>query len=123
MDGADTDGHRTVLYSTNNIADNLWHHACGVCDGTKLYLYIDGILNASANYLGGYSLPNAKIFIGMIDTAAKFKGMVADFRLYDEALSPKQVKEISRGLVAHYKLEGIGANANLLKGTNQGTNG
>lgn len=114
-DGTDADGHRTVLNSTNSIADNVWHHACGVCDGTKLYLYIDGILNESKDYLGGYSLPNAKIFVGMIDTAAKFKGMVADFRLYDEALSLKQIKEISKGLVAHYKLTGVGANKNYIK--------
>ena len=29
-----------------------------------------------------------------------------DFRIYDEALSPKQIKEISKGLVCHYKLDG-----------------
>lgn len=28
-----------------------------------------------------------------------------DVRIYDECLSPKQVKEISKGLVAHYKLD------------------
>ena len=40
-----------------------------------------------------------------------------DFRIYDECLSPKQIKEISKGLVAHYKLEGVGANPNLALNT------
>jgi hypothetical protein len=59
----------------------------------------------------------------MIDTASKFKGMVADFRLYDEALSLKQIKELSKGLVTHYKLDGPKGNPNLLKSTNLGTTG
>ena len=37
-------------------------------------------------------------------------GGMNDLRIYDECLSLKQIKEISKGLVAHYKLEGIGAN-------------
>jgi hypothetical protein len=40
-----------------------------------------------------------------------------DVRIYDECLSPKQIHEISKGLVCHYKLEGMGANPNLFKNT------
>jgi hypothetical protein len=46
-----------------------------------------------------------------------------DIRIYDEALSAKEIKEISKGLIAHYKFDGPKANKNLLKGTNQGLNG
>jgi hypothetical protein len=41
-------------------------------------------------------------------------GGMNDIRIYDECLSQKQVKEIAKGLCAHYKLEGVGANPNLL---------
>jgi hypothetical protein len=41
-----------------------------------------------------------------------------DFRLYDEALSDQQIKEIAQGLVAHYPLEGIKTNENLLLNSN-----
>ena len=36
-----------------------------------------------------------------------------DVRVYDECLSQKQIKEISKGLVAHYKLEASNINTNL----------
>ena len=36
-----------------------------------------------------------------------------DVRVYDECLSQKQIKEISKGLVAHYKLETSNINTNL----------
>ena len=62
-----------------------------------------------------YGSSNSKLY--------PYQGYLNDFRYYDECLSPKQIKEISKGLLLHYKLEGIGANPNLLKGTNLGTNG
>lgn len=40
-----------------------------------------------------------------------------DFRLYDHCLSEKEVKEISKGLVAHYPLNDFIANKNLFKNT------
>ena len=43
-------------------------------------------------------------------------GRMNDFRLYDEALSPMQIKLISQGLVAHYLLNNNGlGSVNLLK--------
>jgi hypothetical protein len=34
----------------------------------------------------------------------KLNGYVNDFRVYDEALTQKEIREIAKGLVAHYKL-------------------
>lgn len=42
-----------------------------------------------------------------------------DYRVYDNCLSPREVKEISKGLVCHYTLSGIGGE-NLLRNTNTG---
>ena len=45
-------------------------------------------------------------------------GRLNDFRIYDHCLSPKEVKEISKGLVLHYKLD-----ASSLKGSGNLING
>jgi len=36
------------LYSTTTITDSNWHHIVAVWDGTKTYIYIDGVLDISA---------------------------------------------------------------------------
>ena len=44
--------------------------------------------------------------------------MIQDVRIYDHALSDKEVEEISKGLVLHYKLDNNGlGNPNILTGT------
>jgi len=37
--------------------------------------------------------------------ATRLKGKMNDFRVYDHALSAKEIEEIARGLVVHYKLD------------------
>jgi hypothetical protein len=95
-----------------------WHHCGFTYDGVNCWTYIDGVSYYKDTGLGGYLIDY--FHIGENDNIV---GGMNDLRIYDECLSPKQIKEISKGLIAHYKLEGIGANPNLLKGTNLGTNG
>lgn len=83
-----------------------WHHICFTVNGTNVTLYVDGIKQGSAT--DSTTLPTENTI-----TFNSYRDSLNDFRLYDEVLSDKQIKEIAKGLCAHYKLEGVGANANL----------
>jgi len=107
QDGTDTEGHRTVAYSTSSVKDGKWHHICGTFNGEKLRLYIDGILEKTVACSEIYSIPETQMYIGWIANGYKFKGLLNDFRLYDEALSTKEIKELSKGLICHYKLNNL----------------
>ena len=84
-----------------------WHHTCFVVDGTIVTLYVDGVKQGSAT--DSTTLPTENTI-----TFNSYRDSLNDFRLYNEVLSDKQIKEIAKGLCAHYKLEGVGANPNLL---------
>lgn len=101
--------------STN---DGKWHHIVGTYDinTNKICIYIDGILKNTVNYPSGYtysSHANNIITFGrdsnnnQASDAYFFKGKMNDIRIYDHALSPKEVKELNKGLVLHYKLDNI----------------
>ena len=102
------------VMSTTFLTDNKWHHVCGVADENKLYIYIDGVLENTANRTSSYIADSANVWVGSLNNGRDLQGSLNDFRVYDEALSLKQIKEISKALVCHYKLEGVGANPNLL---------
>lgn len=86
-----------------------WIHCCVVFDynNGKILSYSNGSLlpNGITVHQGGHFNSSGNFYIGETD---RIEGMVQDLRIYDHALSPKEVKEISKGLCLHYKLSGIG---------------
>lgn len=86
-----------------NIGDSSnWFHACGTYDGTTARLYVNGILKKECAI--ATTIENTPIWLGGTSAGERFTGKLNDFRLYDEALSADQIKEISRGMVLHYKM-------------------
>ena len=96
------------------VPDTEWHHWCGTFDGRYLKLYMDGVLKAT-NDMGSGDHPisyhsttswmiGANPYNG--DPAGNYtNGYINDVRIYDHALSQKEVKELSKGLVLHYNFE------------------
>ena len=103
---------------------DIWYHIAVIQTSTQKKLYINGILQqsidkASAN-LGNNTA--SKCTIGASGSANNatdnwLNGYLNDVRIYDHALSDKEVEEISKGLVLHYKLDNI-VNPNLLIDSN-----
>lgn len=108
-----TQGSRILI---TNEQKGEWHHCGFSYDGEHCYTYVDGKLIYVDTGLGGYLID----YFHIGETNNMVGGM-NDLRIYDECLSQKQIKEISKGLVAHYKLEGIGANPNLATNTSTGS--
>lgn len=100
-----------------NITDTTtWYHYCGTfseTDGMKLY--INGKLIASDNNKNPIQWNTTSGQIGKYASYASMSALMNDFRIYDHALSAKEVKELSKGLVLHYRLAGPGGENFILE--------
>lgn len=96
-----------------------WHHICVTVSDTQVCSYYDGILKQThTSGLGGGFITGAG-WIGETTT----RGGIQDIRIYDHALSKKEVEEISKGLVCHYRLNDKYSEStiNLCNGSTNGT--
>lgn len=84
-----------------------WYHVCITYDGSITRAYING------SYVGSYSgggitasSNNNNLYVGCATYYSGFtlKGKINDLRIYDNCLSVKEVKEISKGLALHYPM-------------------
>lgn len=92
---------------------NTWYHLGFTWNGTegKLRLYLNGNLVATSDVPSSVSYDIASSFNIPYDGPR----YINDFRLYDHCLSAREVREISKGLVCHYKLDNKGfGNPNLI---------
>ena len=103
-------GNGTNHFDSSNhitaVSWGMWAHLAVTYDGTKIQSYLNGVPNAnSLSWTYGLGTGNTTIKIGHF-WGGYFKGYINDFRIYDECLSADQIKEISRGMVLHYKMCG-----------------
>ena len=82
---------------------------------TTIKVYTDGILRGTFNNSHRLVLRSGNILLGSGINPSYGPIYFNDFRLYDHCLSAKEVKEISKGLLCHYKLDNNGfGNPNLI---------
>lgn len=104
-----SDGTNNINYNftATSFSLDVWHHIAVTYDNGKLTMYLDGQVNktmtttivpviTASHHLG---------IGGAADGKEKLTGFLNDVRIYDAALSPREIKEISKGLVLHYKLD------------------
>lgn len=105
---------------TTDLRDSTWHHICGTFNNKECKVYVDGICEATVATNDLPTITGGQFEIGHIQDGIKMTGYLNDLRMYDHCLSAKEVKEISQGLILHYKLDGWsgGAGENLAIGTN-----
>ena len=106
--------YNTYVGSTILVADT-WYHGGYTYDGSTLRFYLNGVLD------GEYTVPNMSVPSDYLVLACwslnnssgatiynnyKFYGRLNDVRIYDHCLSEKEIKEIAKGLIVHYPLNG-----------------
>ena len=95
---------------TINVIGGEWTHLAFTKEGTTIKIYKNGTLYSTNTFNGTlptYSDGNG-LGIGCFHYSGDiypYYGSINDFRIYDHCLSAKEVKEISKGLVLHYKLD------------------
>lgn len=100
-------GKYDVSY-THGLSVNTWNHIAFVWKNTIAYLYINGELKKTYINLGNGTVTTGdKISLGsnVVNSATRLKGKLNDVRVYDHALSAKEVHDIAQGLILHYPLD------------------
>ena len=114
---------------TTLLQANKWYHGGFTYDGSKLKIYVNGVCENTVSIsdmaiVADYLLIFCWSFTSSSGTDVygnyKFYGNINDVRVYNHALSDKEVKEISKGLFMHFPLDSNGmGNANLLSFTSE----
>ena len=102
------DGNNTSIFDTYPLSSqsSTWVHYAMCYDGTKYYIYQNGTLIQSNNVNKtniSVNMTSLLLFGGIGGNYANCS--LNDVRLYDECISPKMVKEISKALVCHFPLK------------------
>ncbi|WP_055448516.1 LamG-like jellyroll fold domain-containing protein [Lacinutrix mariniflava] len=84
------------LASTTSIPDDEWHHVAAIYNGTTLYLYIDGVLDRSANRTAPVDTDQSFHIAaaGKTTPTRHFRGNIDEVRVWDTELTDAQLQFI-----------------------------
>ena len=100
-------------YKTSNLELNTWYHLTFVYKTGHCLIYVNGELYQD---YATTIVPNfsgiTKTTVGACNNGASYQTncKINDLRVYNRALSPKEIEVLSRGLVCHYPLSLSGEN-------------
>ena len=91
------------------IPSSVWVHITVVYDEGVVKVYQNGVLKDTLTFHSGATMnTHDKMYIGAdgLNNTSTYPGncKINDFRVYNHCLSDKEVSEISKGLILHYKL-------------------
>ncbi|MHC4539925.1 MAG: protein kinase domain-containing protein [Planctomycetota bacterium] len=81
-----------------DVNDGKWHHVVGTHDGTKMCVYVDGVLVDFETRGGNAVACNDPVYIGgWPHSKFQWNGLIDDVRIYSYALTPEEVKILYEG--------------------------
>ena len=120
--------------STTTAALNTWYHVAATYDGTTTKIYVNGVLEASANFTGAnYATANPLTLGGSVSgTVWQLKGSMDEARIWNTARTAAQIQNninntltgAESGLVAYYTFEDAAGSSiltDIAGGDNNGT--
>lgn len=102
-----------VVY--NCFPTNIWTHCCITYKNPNCSVYINGIKVSEST-----GISNSTFNFETQVITSDSNRLIQDFRIYDNCLSPREVKQLARGLSLHYKLDSIIKNPNLITSMSSG---
>ena len=100
---------------------NTWYHIAVSYDGNNWIAYVNGIvLQSGTTTIAKVNALNLGIgtrsgnAAGTSCSSTETYKYLNDVRIYDECLSSKQIKEISKGLICHYKFDNVQNSRSLI---------
>jgi len=124
-----------TVVGKSQINDNVWHHVAAVFTGSKLLLYVDGVLEDENDLGGTYKIKNSDIDCGIGNANDGFSwrilnGLLDEVRIWNVARTQTELKEFAHkpltgyedGLVSYYNLDKAeGTSFADMAGNNNGT--
>jgi hypothetical protein len=80
------------------LEEDLWYHVAATYDGELMALYIDGKFESATQFGGRINPTSISLEIGQMlpdEIAYNFRGEIDDISIFDQALTPDQVAELS----------------------------
>lgn len=97
-------GSYTWPAATCGFTTGVWYHLCTTITATTATLYINGESKGTQSGTFGYAFGSRQMRIGTRCSGANwFNGQINDVRVYNHALSTKEIKDLAKGLCLHYK--------------------
>lgn len=92
-----------------SIANNSWNHVvCSYDANVGAKVFVNGVMVASHSYTGSIAyteMYGSSPSIGSHGGIYFYNGLIDDVRIYDHALSEREVRDLSQGLVLHYTFD------------------
>lgn len=109
-------------YIPFQLSTDIWYHLCVIMQDNFCSLYINGTLIGNTTVSSFTMLDNVDTTLSIgcrCSGTNPCPGIIQDVRVYNHCLSPREVKLLAQGLIAHYKLDGNEVeNPNLLNNSN-----
>ncbi len=117
-------GSLKTIYSDDPINDNTWHHVAAVKDGTKMLLFVDGVLQSDMDTFSGNGDNTLDLVIGRYYTTNDLyyiDGAIDEVRVWSTARTCEEINYFKdcelegteSGLVAYYQFnQGIDGGTN-----------